>query len=100
MSIAFLPLRLDILGVYEGIQLTIEVPFGYAEREQLLSFIESKFPGAGVSIVHTEVAHPTVSEAFVRHDPANTDPPDPGQDSEAVLLKVSDAVSKFTKPKE
>ncbi len=93
-------LRLEIPSVYEGTQLTIEVPFGYTEREQLLSFIESKFQGAEISIVHSEVVQPTVSDALIRHDSANSDLPDPGQDSEAVLLKVSEAVSEFTKSKQ
>jgi hypothetical protein len=93
-------LPLETLTVYEGIQVTIEVPFGYAEREQLLSFIESKFPGAEISIVHSEVAQPTASEAMARHDSETADPPDPGADSGAVLLKVSEAVSEFAKSRE
>ena len=80
--------------------MTIEAPFGYAEREQLLSFIESKFPGAEISIVHSEVAQPTASEAMARHDSETADPPDPGADSGAVLLKVSEAVSEFAKSRE
>ena len=68
VSIAQRPLPLDILAVFEGSQITIEVPLGYAQRDQLLGFMESKFPGAEISIVHSEVSEPTVSEAFVRHD--------------------------------
>jgi hypothetical protein len=84
--------------MFEGFQLTIEVPFGYARREQLQSFIESKFPGAEISIVHSEVADPTISEVLVRHDSASdSDSPPPGEDSEAVLLKISDALSEFSK---
>jgi hypothetical protein len=83
--------------MFEGFQLTIEVPFGYARREQLQSLIESKFPGAEVSIVHREVAEPTISEVLVRHDSAESDSPTPGEDSEAVLLKVSDALAAFGK---
>jgi hypothetical protein len=83
--------------MFEGFQLTIEVPFGFAGREQLLSFIESKFPGAEVSIVHREVAEPTISEVMVRHDAAGSDSPAPGEDSEAVLLKVSEALATFSR---
>jgi len=83
--------------MFEGFQLTIDVPFGYDRREQLLSFIESKFPGAEVSIVHREVADPTISEVLARHDAAGSDSPAPGEDSEAVLLKVSDALAAFAK---
>jgi hypothetical protein len=83
--------------MFEGFQLTIEVPFGYAGREQLQSFSESKFPGAEVLIVHREVAEPTISEVLVRHDSPESDSPVPGEDSEAVLLKVSEALTAFGK---
>jgi len=87
--------------VSEGIQITIEVPFGFAQREKLLGFMESKFPGIEISIVHSEVSNPTVSEALVRHDSAS-EPASavPGEDSEAVLMKASDALSAFTKSTE
>jgi len=96
-------LWLEIAGVFEGFQLTIEVPFGYAHRDQLLGFMEPKFPGAEISIVHSEVDEPTVSEALVRHDSA-TDPTQlpsaaPSEGSETVLAKASDALSEFTKSK-
>jgi hypothetical protein len=94
---------LNILKVFAGSQITIEVPFGYAHRDQLLDFMKSKFPDAEFSIVHCEVPHPTVSEAFVRHDStaeaAQTAAAAPGQDSEAILLKTSEALSEFTKTK-
>ena len=54
--------------MFEGFQITIEVPLGYAQREQLLSFMESKFPGAEISVVHSEVDEPTIGEVLVRHD--------------------------------
>jgi F0F1-type ATP synthase delta subunit len=73
--------------VFEGFQITIEVPLGYAQREQLLSFIESKFPGAEISVVHSEVDEPTIGEVLVRHDSATSDETIPGADSEAVLPK-------------
>jgi hypothetical protein len=83
--------------MFEGFQLTIEVPFGYARGEQLLSLIGSKFPGVDVSIVHRDVTEPTISEVLVRHDSAGSESPAPGEDSEAVLLKVSDALAAFAK---
>lgn len=101
MSIAQRPLPLDILAVFEGSQITIEVPLGYAQRDQLLGFMESKFPGAVISMVHSEVSDPTVSEAFVQHDPttesAQTASEAPGEDSESLLMKASDALIEFTK---
>ena len=89
--------RLNTRQMFEGFQLTIEVPFGYARREQLQSLIESKFPGAEISIVHCEVAEPTISEVLVRHDSSGSDAPAPVEDSEAVLLKASDALKAFDK---
>jgi hypothetical protein len=97
VSIAQRPWRLDSLDVFEGFQITIEVPLGYAQREQLQSFIESKFPGAEISVVHSDIDEPTIGEVLIRHDSAKSDAPIPGADSEAVLLKASDAVAEFTK---
>jgi hypothetical protein len=89
------------VDVFEGFQITIEVPFGFTQRDQLLGFMESKFPGAELSIVHSEVSNPTVSEVLVQHDSAaqaaKTASPPSGEDSEAVLLKATDALSAFTK---
>ncbi len=81
--------------MFEGFQLTIEVPFGFARQEQLQSLIESKFPGAEVSILHRDVPEPTISEVLARHDSAG--PSAPGEDSEAVLLKASEALAAFGK---
>jgi hypothetical protein len=86
--------------MFEGFQLTIEVPLGYAHREQLLSFIQSKFPGAEVLIVRSELDRPTVGEVLFRHDStdsAELDSLSGSEDSEAVLLKAADALSEFTK---
>jgi hypothetical protein len=83
--------------MFKGFQLTIEVPLGYTQREQLLSFIESNFPGAEFSIVHSDIDQPEVSEVLFRHNSAESDPPAAGQDSEAVLLKASEALSQFAK---
>ena len=86
--------------MFEGIQIMIEVPLGYAQRDQLLGFMESKFPGAQISIVHCESSKPTVAEVLVQHDltaeSAKTAATDEGPDSEAVLLRATDALSEFT----
>jgi hypothetical protein len=88
----------DTPKVSEKIQITIEVPFAFAQREQLLSSLESKFPGAEISIAHAEVNNPTVSEALVLHDP-NSEPDSvvSGEDSESILLKATDALAAFAK---
>ena len=101
IGIALRPLSLDILDVFKGFQITIEVPFEFVQRDQLLDFMESKFPGAALSIVHREVSHPAVSEVLFQHDSAadagEPGSPPPGEDSETVLLKATDALSAFTK---
>jgi hypothetical protein len=101
IGIALRPLSLDIPDVFEGFQITIEVPFEFAQRDQLLGFMESKFPGAEFSIIHREVSTPTVAEVLVQHNSAveaeKTGSPPSGEDSEAVLLKATDALTAFTK---
>jgi hypothetical protein len=86
--------------MFEGIQMMIEVPLGYTQRDQLLSFMESKFPGAQISIAHCEGEKPTIAEVLIQHDStnesANTAARDESPDSEAVLLRASDALSEFT----
>jgi hypothetical protein len=101
IAVALRSLPLDSPGVSETIQITVDVPLGYPQRDQLLSFMEEKFPGANISVVHTEVDTPMVSEALVRHDstaePAETASTASGQDSGSVLTKASDALSGFLK---
>ncbi len=99
IRVALRALWFEILEVSEGIQITIEVPFGFAHREQLLGFMESKLPGTEISIVHSEVSNPTVSEALVRHD-STSEPVSAvaGEDSESMLIKASEALSAFTNP--
>jgi hypothetical protein len=87
--------------VSEKIQIAIEVPFGYAARDQLLGYMKSKFPEAEIAIMHSEVDTPTVSEAFVQRDPtadsAERALEVPGGDSESMLAKATDALTEFTK---
>jgi hypothetical protein len=63
--------------------------------------MQSKFPGARISIVHGDVSAPTVAEALVRHDvnaeSAKTEPEVPIEDSGSMLTKASDALSAFAK---
>jgi hypothetical protein len=88
--------------MFEGAQILIEVPFQYSQRNQLLQFMESKFPGAEILLIHAEVNEPQVSETFVEHDStahhANAEPPGQSQDATAVMEETKDALSEFTKP--
>ncbi len=43
----------------------VDVPLGYTQRDQLLGFMESKFPGAQISIAHCEGSKPTIAEVLV-----------------------------------
>jgi len=90
--------------MFEGAQILIEVPFEYAQRDRLLQFMESKFPGAEILSVHGEVNEPQISETFVEHDStahhANADPVGQGQDATSVMQEATDALSEFTKPAE
>jgi hypothetical protein len=86
--------------MFEGIQIMIDVPLGYTQRDQLLGFMESKFPGAQISIAHCEGSKPTIAEVLIRHDSttesAKTESTDESPDSEAVLLRASETLSEFT----
>ena len=88
--------------MFEGAQILIEVPFQYSQRDQLLKFMESKFPGAEILLIHAEVNEPQVSETFVEHDStahrADAEPAAQSQDAAAVMQEAKDGLSKFTKP--
>jgi hypothetical protein len=90
--------------MFEGAQIVIEVPFEFAERDQLLQFMESKFPGAEILLAHAEINEPQVSETFVEHDStahrANTTPAGQGQDATTIMQEATEALSEFMKPKE
>jgi hypothetical protein len=85
----------------EKVHIVIAIPFGYSDRDQLVRFIESKFPAAVISVVHEEVNTPQVSETLVEHDasapPAETAEEIAVQDSRSVMQKVTDALSEFTR---
>jgi hypothetical protein len=90
--------------MFEGAQISIEVPFEYAQRDQLRQFMESKFPGAEILLSHAEVDRPQVSEAFVEHDStthrAEAEPAAQSQDATAVMQEATEALSQFAKPAE
>jgi hypothetical protein len=77
----------------------IEVPFGYSRRDQLLQFMESKFPGAEILLAHTEVEKPEVSEAFVEHDStvhrAKAEPTGQNQDATTIMQEATEALFIF-----
>ena len=85
----------------EKIHVVIDVPFEFGDRDRLARFIESKFPGADVSVVHKEVSEPQVVETLVEHDasapPAETASAIAVEDSRSVMQKVADALAEFTK---
>ena len=88
--------------MFEEAKILIEIPFQYSQRDQLLQFMKSKFPGAEILLRHAEVNEPQVSEAFVEHDShrANAEPAGKGQDAKTVMQEATDALAEFTKPAE
>jgi hypothetical protein len=87
--------------MFEGAQILIEVPFQYSQRDQLLQFMEAKFPGAEILLIHAEVNEPQISETFVEHDStahrAHAEPAVQGQDATAVMEETKDVLLEFTK---
>ena len=85
----------------EKIRILIAIPFEYSDRDRLAQFVESKFPTAGISVVHQEVSKPQVIETLVEHDasapPAETAEAIAHQDSRSVMEKVADALAGFTR---
>ena len=90
--------------MFEGAKIVVKVPFEYGQRDQLLQLMESKFPGAEISVVHADVNEPEVSETFVEHDSpghrANGEPARQSQDATTVMHEATDTLAKFTKPSE
>jgi hypothetical protein len=83
-----------------GASFTIELPHGYARRDQLQQFMEAKFPGAEISLVHDEIPKPQVSEALVEHDSSVEHPAESAgqvQDAKTLMDQVTDALSEFEK---
>lgn len=78
----------------------IVVPYGYSHRDQLVGFIQSKFPTVEISVVHQEVSKPQVDETEVDYDasapPAEIAEHITSEDSRSILQEVADALSKFS----
>ena len=83
-----------------GASFTIELPHGYARRDQLQQFMEAKFPGTEISLVHDEIPKPQVSEALVEHDSSVEQPAESAgqvQDAKTLIDLATDALSEFEK---
>jgi hypothetical protein len=86
-----------------GASFTIELPHGYARRDQLQQFMEAKFPGAEISLVHDEIPKPQVSEALVEHDSSveqSAESTGKVQDAKTLMDQAKDALSEFEKATE
>ena len=79
-------------------KLTIEIPYGYTQRDQLLQFLKSKLPRVEISLIHSEVDKPQVCETLVEHDSSTqsaTAEPAQGEDAKTVMDEVEEALSQF-----
>ena len=79
-------------------KITIEIPYGFTQRDHLLQFLESKFPGVEISLIHTEVGKPEVGETLVEcHSSAQSATAEPaqGEDARTVTDEVEEALSQF-----
>ncbi|MBV8640647.1 MAG: hypothetical protein JO070_04605 [Verrucomicrobia bacterium] len=86
-----------------GASFTIELPHGYARRDQLQQFMEAKFPGIEISLVHDEIPKPQVSEALVEHDSSVEQAAESTgkvQDAKTLMDQAKDALSEFEKATE
>jgi hypothetical protein len=84
-------------GMAKGVEITIEVPFDFAERDRLLEFMKPQFPDAQISIEHAEVDKPTVAETLIEHSPSDAASDVESEDSESILVRASEALKAFTK---
>ena len=81
-------------------KVVIAVPYGYSHRDQLVGFIQSKFPALEISVVHQDISKPEVDETEVYYDPSA--PPAEvaeeitSNDSRSTLQEVADALSEFS----
>ena len=82
----------------KGVEITIEVPFDFADRDKLLEFMKPQFPEAQISIEHAEVDEPAVAEALIEHSPSDAASDVASEDSESVLLRAAEALREFIKP--
>jgi len=81
-----------------GTSFTIELPHGFVRRDQLQQFMEAKFPGTEISLIHDDVPKPQVSEALVEHDSSVEQPAESAgqvQDAKTLMDQVTNALSEF-----
>jgi hypothetical protein len=86
----------------EKIHVVIDVPFEFAGRDQLVQFMNEKFPQADISVVRKEeVSEPQVVETLVERDPsaspAETAEAIATEDSRSVMQEAIDALAAFMK---
>ena len=79
----------------------IAVPYGYSDRDQLVGFIQSKFSGLKISVVHHDISKPEVDETEVDYDvsapPAEIAGKITSNDAGSFMKEVADALSKFSR---
>jgi hypothetical protein len=82
-------------------RVVIAVPYGYSHRDQLVGFIQSKFPTVEISVVHQEVSKPEVEVTEVDYDasapPAEIAGKITSNDAGSFMKEVADALSKFSR---
>ena len=94
------PHTVIVRSMSKKIHIVFAVPYGYSHRDQLVGFIQSKFPTVEISVVHQEVSKPEVDVTEVDYDPSA--PPAEiaqeiaSEDARSVMEKVADALSEFT----
>jgi hypothetical protein len=80
-------------------KITIEIPYGYTQRDQLLQFLESKFPRVEISLIPSEVQEPQLDETFVEYNPsaqsATAEAARQGEDARTLMDEVDQALSEF-----
>jgi len=82
-------------------RIVIAVPYGYSHRDQLVGFIQSKFPELEIFVVHQDISKPEMDETEVDYDASA--PPDEiageitSDDARAFMKEVADALSKFNR---
>jgi hypothetical protein len=80
-------------------KITIEIPYGYTQRDRLLQFLESKFPRVEISLIHGEVGEPRLGETLIEFDSsapsATAEAAHQGEDARTVMNEVDQALSEF-----
>ena len=80
-------------------KITIEIPYGYTQREHLLQFLESKFPRVEISLIPSEVSEPRLGETLVEYESSaqsgTAEAAHQGEDAKTVMDEVDQALSEF-----